>query len=210
MRCLICCYGVLRTVSSDYPPPQGMLLTRYSPFRRSPPGIATRDAPRLACVKPAASVHPEPGSNSSLYILYYSKLDSLTLILIRIDARSKVTDASQDASLCYFSLYLSLSILSMIFPLLSKRECKGTTFFNSDKFFLIFLRFPRKSITLSLRNAQMAELVDALDSKSCGSNAVRVRFPLRAQNRNLQKNLEVLVFCLVNAWFPGRCGQNQC
>ena len=27
-------------------------------------------APRLACVKPAASVHPEPGSNSSLYILY--------------------------------------------------------------------------------------------------------------------------------------------
>ncbi len=24
--------------------------------------------PRLACVKPAASVHPEPGSNSSLYI----------------------------------------------------------------------------------------------------------------------------------------------
>ena len=25
--------------------------------------------PRLACVKPAASVHPEPGSNSSLYIV---------------------------------------------------------------------------------------------------------------------------------------------
>ena len=24
------------------------------------------DAPRLACVKPVASVHPEPGSNSSL------------------------------------------------------------------------------------------------------------------------------------------------
>ncbi|WP_231488115.1 hypothetical protein, partial [Prevotella sp. MA2016] len=24
-------------------------------------------APRLACVKPVASVHPEPGSNSSLY-----------------------------------------------------------------------------------------------------------------------------------------------
>jgi hypothetical protein len=26
-----------------------------------------RAAPRLACVKPIASVHPEPGSNSSLY-----------------------------------------------------------------------------------------------------------------------------------------------
>ena len=36
-------------------------------------------APRLACVKPAASVHPEPGSNSSLYN-YKSKLDSLTYL----------------------------------------------------------------------------------------------------------------------------------
>ena len=31
-------------------------------------------APRLACVKPAASVHPEPGSNSSLYIIYNASL----------------------------------------------------------------------------------------------------------------------------------------
>ena len=36
-------------------------------------------APRLACVKPAASVHPEPGSNSSLYILYFSSLIPDTL-----------------------------------------------------------------------------------------------------------------------------------
>ena len=43
--------------------------TRYAPVRRSPSAsIATRHAaPRLACIKPAASVHPEPGSNSSLY-----------------------------------------------------------------------------------------------------------------------------------------------
>ena len=55
----------------DYPPDTGMLLTRYAPLRRSPPSIATRAAPRLACVKPAASVHPEPGSNSSLFKLFY-------------------------------------------------------------------------------------------------------------------------------------------
>ena len=30
----------------------------------------SRAAPRLACVKPVASVHPEPGSNSSLYIFF--------------------------------------------------------------------------------------------------------------------------------------------
>ena len=28
-------------------------------------------APRLACVKPVASVHPEPGSNSSLLLSYF-------------------------------------------------------------------------------------------------------------------------------------------
>ena len=32
--------------------------------------LLPRAAPRLACVKPAASVHPEPGSNSSLYIFF--------------------------------------------------------------------------------------------------------------------------------------------
>ena len=32
-------------------------------------------APRLACVRPVASVHPEPGSNSSLYnILFILRL----------------------------------------------------------------------------------------------------------------------------------------
>ena len=63
-------YGGLVAVSAGYPPVTGMSLTCYAPFRRSPPdSIATlRAAPRLACVKPAASVHPEPGSNSSLYI----------------------------------------------------------------------------------------------------------------------------------------------
>ncbi len=34
--------------------------------------LPPRAAPRLACVKPAASVHPEPGSNSSLYIHFFS------------------------------------------------------------------------------------------------------------------------------------------
>ena len=69
-RCRPGSYGVLVAVSSGYPPDRGRLLTCYAPLRRSPPcSIATpRAAPRLACVKPAASVHPEPGSNSSLYI----------------------------------------------------------------------------------------------------------------------------------------------
>ena len=61
-------YGVLDRISPDYPPVTGRLHTRYAPVRRSPTDCASTilDAPRLACVKPAASVHPEPGSNSPL------------------------------------------------------------------------------------------------------------------------------------------------
>ena len=53
-------YAVLASISQRYPPDIGRLFTRYSPVRHS--GIAT--LVRLACVKHAASVHPEPESNS--------------------------------------------------------------------------------------------------------------------------------------------------
>ena len=61
-------YAVLVRISPGYPPVTGRLHTRYSPVRRSPASEAsfTPAAPRLACVRPVASVHPEPGSNSSL------------------------------------------------------------------------------------------------------------------------------------------------
>ena len=57
-------YRVLAPVSEGYPKVQGRLLTCYSPVRRSstPKGLSAR----LACVKHAASVRPEPGSNSPL------------------------------------------------------------------------------------------------------------------------------------------------
>ena len=57
-------HSVLATVSGSYPKVKGRLLTCYSPVRRSctPKGLTAR----LACVKHAASVRPEPGSNSPL------------------------------------------------------------------------------------------------------------------------------------------------
>ena len=65
--------GLIR-LSPGCPRPWGRLDTRYSPVRRSPAKLASKlpAAPRLACVKPVASVHPEPGSNSPLYNLVYS------------------------------------------------------------------------------------------------------------------------------------------
>src|SRR5690349_212265 len=57
-------YSVLDPVSQAYPRVQGRSPTCYSPVRRSctPKGLTAR----LACVKHAASVRPEPGSNSPL------------------------------------------------------------------------------------------------------------------------------------------------
>ena len=62
-------HRVLIRISTGYALLRGRLDTRYSPVRRSPSLVASNQhaAPRLACVKPVASVHPEPGSNSSLY-----------------------------------------------------------------------------------------------------------------------------------------------
>src|SRR3954452_8441004 len=60
-------YPVLDPVSQAYPRVKGRSPTCYSPVRRSctPKGLTAR----LACVKHAASVRPEPGSNSPLKIV---------------------------------------------------------------------------------------------------------------------------------------------
>ena len=53
-----------------------VLLTRAPVAGRREQALASA-APRLACVKPVASVHPEPGSNSSLlFILFFFLLKS--------------------------------------------------------------------------------------------------------------------------------------
>ena len=66
---VLCAYAVLAAISSCCPPVQGRLPTRYSPVRHSVSPDSIRKLPRnrfvrLACVRHAASVHPEPGSNS--------------------------------------------------------------------------------------------------------------------------------------------------
>ena len=53
---------VLALISQSYSLLGGRLLTRYSPVRHYP-SLAGRTV-RLACIRHAASVYPEPGSNS--------------------------------------------------------------------------------------------------------------------------------------------------
>ena len=75
---MLCANAVLAVDSNCYPPVRGRLPTRYTPVRHSVNLTSIRKLPlnrfvRLACVKNAASVHPEPGSNSHVKSLILPK-----------------------------------------------------------------------------------------------------------------------------------------
>ncbi|OXM99333.1 peptide YY, partial [Bifidobacterium vansinderenii] len=56
-------HPALPPVSRSYSGVRGRLVTHYSPVRHSHPPASWQDPVRLACVKHAASVRPEPESN---------------------------------------------------------------------------------------------------------------------------------------------------
>ena len=91
-------YEVLIPISRGYPSVKGRLHTRYAPVRRSPASIATPAAPRLACIKPAASVHPEPGSNSPSY-LFFEFFESLFSAIV----------FTYYSYICYLAFYLNFN-----------------------------------------------------------------------------------------------------
>ena len=74
-------YAVLASLSTGYSPPEGRLPTRYSPGRHSTQGRSPFRV-RLACVRHAASVDSEPGSNSQSIILG-NRSDSRTTLILR-------------------------------------------------------------------------------------------------------------------------------
>src|SRR5262245_20251501 len=61
-------YAVLAILSDRYPPLKGRLPTCYSPVRHFTQGRSPFLV-RLACVRPAANVRSEPGSNSPVHLL---------------------------------------------------------------------------------------------------------------------------------------------
>ena len=71
--------------------------------------LLPRAAARLACVRPAASVYPEPGSNSSLYeILYYSP-SSPTGFNSRVVRPSAPSKGNLTSSMCGLPVYSPLN-----------------------------------------------------------------------------------------------------
>ena len=103
-------HRVLIRLSPGYPLLRGRLDTRYSPVRRSPSTIASNRhaAPRLACVKPVASVHPEPGSNSSLYI-FYALQKKYTLCVATRNSKQACSSLAANRVVYFYFCMFSLS-----------------------------------------------------------------------------------------------------
>ena len=109
----------------------GKLHTCYAPVRRSPSNKASfvHAAPRLACVKPIASVHPEPGSNSSLYIYFFIRLSlNSSFIVVKIDGGILFT-------LYLYYIFVVFNLSKNLFPFASKRTAKLRHFFELTKYF---------------------------------------------------------------------------
>ena len=79
-------------------------------------------APRLACVRPVASVHPEPGSNSSLYyFFFYNSIENFAFSPSKGAARDSPVLTLTFLLVSYYFVYHSLKDLSPFSsPLLSQ------------------------------------------------------------------------------------------
>ena len=121
----------------------GWGLVAYALRTRAPLSLPRRGDPvRLACIRPAASVHPEPGSNSSLYYcctflfpvlgLRYDSLLFLTLETVRA---SRLTASD----LCWPQAFKELPKLAFFtFPLSLFGTAKVQPFFILASFFWSF------------------------------------------------------------------------
>ena len=138
-QCLSPCDGQVAHALRTLPPVAGRVLLLPA-------------APRLACVKPAASVHPEPGSNSSLYIPIFLSL-TLTVSLSQESTLSIIVSRYLLLVLFVQSFQRSLPYSPPsegLFPVpfrppeppcgcpRSERDCKGSHFFFTSKLFPIF------------------------------------------------------------------------
>ncbi len=116
------CYTVLAPVSKCYPLLMGRLPTCYSPVRHSSfSGGASsggKRSVRLACIRHAASVRPEPGSNShkSSNNLAIVKLNCLLAYCLLVK-NVCCLELNQDA------LHIWFVLLCSVFKGLLHRKC---------------------------------------------------------------------------------------
>ncbi len=92
-------------------------------------------APRLACVKPAASVHPEPGSNSSLYELLLFFSTYLTQSVNFMTSYNVISFTRYPSFHLFQCTHAPFSKPPRRAPLFLESECKDTTLFFITKIF---------------------------------------------------------------------------
>ena len=139
MPCSIVSHRGLVGVSTGCPRATGMSLTRYAPFRRSPPGRCRPALPLDLHVLslPLAFILSQDQTLLCIYTLSL-KFDPDNLFIFpkkRINALIFVL-----GTCC-----TNLSILSMNFPVISETGCKDSDFFVPSKLFLTFFSFSRKN-----------------------------------------------------------------
>jgi hypothetical protein len=123
--------------------------------------VPKNHTPRLACVKPAASVHPEPGSNSSSYIVCLNK--SKLIIMRRFSIGSfQISRFHYSYSFALTSLLKRLSIqyvyerVFLFVSLVSQSGCKSKKLIsNWQMFFEVFFRKFLFLFFLNLTNLSM-------------------------------------------------------
>ena len=101
-------YQVLSRISPSYARVRGRLPMRYSPVCRSVIGASTNPIPRLACLRHAASVHPEPGSNSQIKIIDKSIIYDVVITTTKRSFRSVLR---QKIKLKFFVLFWNKHLL---------------------------------------------------------------------------------------------------
>ena len=117
----------------------------YALLTRAPvvSGVLLHPAtPRLACVKPVASVHPEPGSNSSLYnlfVLISLAQNSLFFISLQLTVLILILYVQENhhwsSQFLYYFLLICKSFKELLFVAFStvlircESGCKDKTFY---------------------------------------------------------------------------------
>ncbi len=115
------CYTVLAPVSKCYPLLMGRLPTCYSPVRHSSfSGGASsggKRSVRLACIRHAASVRPEPGSNS------HKSSNNLAIVKLNLFASILLVKNVCCLELNQDALHIWFVLLCSVFKGLLHRKC---------------------------------------------------------------------------------------
>ncbi len=131
------CYTVLAPVSKCYPLLMGRLPTCYSPVRHSSfSGGASsggKRSVRLACIRHAASVRPEPGSNSHKVRTILRLLSSICLLAYCLLVKNVCClELNQDA------LHIWFVLLCSVFKGLLHRKCFSDLFLAAVATFISY------------------------------------------------------------------------